>query len=211
MKKKEVTKLFNNYFKENLKELGFKSKGWELFKVDNNKTYRFSYVTYDYGDVYMPEFSMGVKMQSLNNIYREVFQKESNAFAFFTSQGVLHEQGKFHIDTMHHIKTEDDIINFGSEVVTYLKEKGLPYLETISNFKTLDKIHNENPTRPELGMKGLIFAKMAQNPNYEQLKKLYRQLFVDKNWAVQEDIDNLEKTIQFLDKHSFKELEKIAT
>jgi len=60
------------------------------------------------------------------------------------------------------------------------------------------------------GVKGLILAKMSDNPNYEELKQKYRQLFIDRQWAIQEDIDNLEKVILFLDNHSKEELEKIT-
>src|SRR5690606_15628566 len=125
------------------------------------------------------------------------------------NQGDLYDQGKYYIPE-YRLEIENDVYRMIDELIHYLKNEALPYLESINNIEALDKIINENPTEPTAGVKGLILAKMSDNPNYEELKKKYRQLFIDRQWAIQEDIDNLEKVILFLDNHSKEELEKIT-
>tara|TARA_R110000868_G_scaffold409638_1_gene695541 strand:- start:517 stop:978 length:462 start_codon:yes stop_codon:yes gene_type:complete len=144
-----------------------------------------------------------------------------NLFSFIFKEGLerkilvgensvsLYENNKYLIPE-YEIKSEDDANKMIQEVTKYMQEIALPYLNSINNFNSLDKLINDNNQEPLHGSKGLIIAKMAENPNYEVLKQKYRQLFIDKNWAVKKDIENLETVINFLDKHTKEELDAIA-
>lgn len=210
MKKKELNRLLFNSFKETLKELNFKKVKIRFKKEYKNFTLDFGFAIVDYYNLFPTTFGYYISYHPLNKILSEIYNKDTSEYVSWAEhQHELFLLKKYPIQE-YTITTEEDALNMVKEVTAYMKDVAIPYLESISNFSALDKIYNENPTRPEFGVRGLILAKMAQNPQYDKLKKAYRQLFVDKNWAVQEDIDNLEKTIQFLDKHSFEELEKIA-
>lgn len=211
MRKKDVNKILNAGFKESLKTLGFKKTKNEFLKKYDNFSIRFGYAIVDYYNLFPTTFGYGLYMKEYDNLIGRIEGREINNRNVYGRNTIsLFVKGNYPIKE-YTITTEEDTLNMVKEVTAYMKNVAIPYLESISNFSALDKIYNENPTRPEFGVRGLILAKMAQNPQYDKLKKAYRQLFVDKNWAVQEDIDNLEKTIQFLDNHTLEQLQKIAS
>lgn len=209
MRKKDLNIILNKGFEKNLKELGFKKIKYGFIKRYEKFHIRIGYSIVDYYNIFPTTFSYRLSLNSLNNLYSSIFNKEMEVGAHSSSIVNLYEEGRYPIYE-YNIKNEDDAKQMIEEVSEYLKIKTIPYLESISNFKALDIKYNTNPTEPNLGVRGLILAKMVKNPNYAELKKTYRQLFVERNWAVQEDIDDLEKVIDFLDSHTNEELEKIA-
>ena len=105
------------------------------------------------------------------------------------------------------IYTEEDALKMVDEVMNYFENEALPFLESLSNLETIEKVINNEPI-PQKGIFGLILAKLTGNENYEPLKSKYRDLL--KEWS-DWDKQELEKVISFLDKHTKEELEEIAS
>ncbi|MBA6315424.1 hypothetical protein [Cellulophaga baltica] len=211
MKKKELNRILNDGFKESLKNLGFKKSKLSFYKpIDNLWSIEFNYSIIDYGNIFPSTFSFSLSYSLFDIIYSKIFQiTKKELWIYSTSITSLYERGKY-LFPEYEIMKQADAIKMINEVTEYMKNEAIPFLESIANFESLDDYYNQNPTRPDFGIRGLIIAKMAENPNYEALKQKYRQLFIDKNWAVKEDIENLETVINFLDKHTKEELDAIA-
>lgn len=211
MKKEDVNKILNDGFKIRFKNLGFKKNKIGFSKELNDKfSIRFGYSIIDYGSVFPSTFSFSLSSVEFDKIYSKILETDrTGLWIYSTGIGSLYEIGKYS-KPKHEIISEDDCFNMVEEATCFMTEVAIPYLNSISNFKALDDYYNQNPTRPDFGVRSLIIAKMAGNPNYEELKTTYRQLFIDKNWAVKEDVLNLEKVIAFLDTHEKEEIENIA-
>lgn len=209
MKIKDLKKILDLEYKEKMKSIGFVKKNDRFVQSTSKYLYEFGYVIFDYGNVYVSQFSFSLKSISYSRILSVIYGKELSPFVFYIRQGSLYEKDEYPVDN-YFINTETEILKMVIEVVDYFENKALPYLLSISNIESIDKKINTEPIEPTEGVKGLIIARLNENPNYEKLKQTYRQLFTDRDWAIGEDIENLEKTIVFLDNHSKEELEEIA-
>lgn len=210
MKKSDLNKILLKEFKEKLIEIDYKYCKHRFFKDYGNYTISFGYAIVDYHNIFPTTFGYSLSMKKVDVIKSIIFNEQLKRIIIYGENTIsLNEKGDYPMDEFI-IQTENDALKMVEKAIMYFKNEALPYLKSISDLENLDKIINKNPIEPTIGVKGLIIAKLIDNPNYEKLKKTYRQLFIDRQWAVQEDIDNLEKAILFLDNHSKEELEKIV-
>lgn len=211
MKKTELNKFLLKEFKVRLKEFNFKYSKHRFFDICEDYTISFGYAIVDYSNIFPTTFGYNLSIENVDVLSSSLFNKELERIIIYGENTVsLSVKGEYPISEFI-IQTENDAIEMADKALAYFKNEALPYLRSISNVESLDKIVNHNPIEPRAGIKGLILAKLNNNPDYESLKKAYRLLFIDQQWEIQEDIDNLETVICFLHKHSKYELETIIS
>lgn len=212
MKAGEVNKLLHSGFKTMLNKLGFKKWKFRYVKETSNGTFydfAFSYACYD--TCFPTTFYCGIGLHKVNEILKKImpenFVSPEQEYPIILSLGQagLFESKQFPV-SKYNIYSEDDINKMVSEVSAYFINVALPYLESISSMDKLEQIINTE-LNPNKSSKGLILAKLVNNPNYENLKSQYRALL--KDWS-ETSKRELEKVISFLDNHSHEELLKIA-
>lgn len=210
MKKKDLKNLVDNKYKEQLKLIGFEKKGKEFIKSLEDFTYTFSYVIYDYGNVYIPHFSYGLKSKTYSLLGSIINEEQLDPFVYHIRQGTLFENGKYPVND-YLITSLNQVEGMINEVITYFKSQALPYLESISNLKIIEELTYKNPKQPTDSFQGLILAKLLGSKRYEELKMIYRDFYAETEWGILEDIQKFESLILYLDKHTKEELEKIAS
>ena len=115
------------------------------------------------------------------------------------------------------IKTEEDIKEWGKIVRKFYEEYAVPFFEKYNTVDAIDKLLNENPTEKviyldDLGwriIKGLIAAKLNNNPNYNKLRDYYKSE-VESKFQGYFMYEKCNIVIDFLENHSQEELLKIA-
>ena len=99
---------------------------------------------------------------------------------------ILISIGKFN-GIPHHrykIRNGDDLHQVGEQIQSFFSTKGFAFLNTSCTLPALDEIFNLAPTEPCLYMynqlhrcyKGLITARLNNNPNFNELIDQYRQM-----------------------------------
>ncbi len=209
MRKKDLKSLLDKRYKERLKSIGFVKKGNEFIKSLDDFSYIFRYVIYDYGNVYTPHFSYGLKSKIYSRLVSIIYEKQLDPLIYYIRQGTLYENGKYPVDD-YLITSIDQTEGMMNEVMNYIESEAVPYLESITDLKTIEKLINKNPERPTDSFQGLILAKLVGNSGYEELKIRYRYFFIEREWAIEEDIKKFENLILFLDNHTKEELEEIV-
>jgi hypothetical protein len=212
MKKSEVTKKLNEGFQIKLNSQQFRKWKFGFIYENNDFYFDFGYSSASYDTCFPTTFYYGVGSNNVKEILKRVFpenlSRPENTFPKIFSQGQkeLFEEKKYPI-FKYDIYSEDDVNKMINQVSDYLIKEALPYLRSISNLEVLEKMTNHLPLNPWKKDVGLILSKLVSNPTFESLKNQYRELLKDwSDWDKQE----LEKLIDFLDKHSCTELLKMA-
>src|SRR5690606_38157727 len=171
--KKELKKELESF----LKPLGYKSK-------TNNQGYSFSLVNthsksiIGYGvSNYIDEFYTGCYLQieiiAIEKI-RELLFGDDGGYAIGTNIGTYFNE----LNYRYKIKTQEDIIEWGKIVRMFYEDYAAPFFEKYNSIGAIDKLLNDNPTEKvvyldDLGwriIKGLIAAKLNNNPKYNELR-----------------------------------------
>src|SRR5690606_26979811 len=126
--------------------------------------------TYNYGNVKTPEFSYGFKWIPYSRLISLLNGKKTDPYVYYIRQGSLYEKGEYPIDD-YLLQTEQDTIKMADQVMRYFKSIAFPYLGSICNLESLDKMVNNNPSEPTAGVMGLILGKLNNNPEYNNLNK----------------------------------------
>lgn len=213
----EVKKELKKEFELFLKPLGYKSKtdpqGCDFGKLKGNSLNRIGYGIANYVD----EFNTGCYLKICNiqiqNIEGEIFQ-EIGVYDTLTT-GISSYFNE--INYRYKIKTEEDIKEWGKIVRMFYEEYAVPFFEKYNSVDSIDKLLNDNPTEKviyldDLGwriIKGLIAAKLNNNPKYNELRDYYKSE-VESKFQGYFMYEKCLKTITFLDSHSQEELLKIA-
>lgn len=207
MKKSEVRKILEDQFKKRLKEYGFNNKGYTFLKKISDTTFfiNFLFSLIDSDNSYPSQFGFCLINQRINNIFSEIFRRNNDIWLLSTNQSRLYEENKYP-DLEYDIYTEEDALKMVDEVMCYMEKEALPFLESISDLKVIEKLINEKPV-PEKAHVGIVLAKLMGNPEYENLKLVYKELI--KDWAGDYNPD-YDKIVSFLDSHSHEELIQIA-
>lgn len=207
--KKELKKEFESF----LKPMGFKSKTDNQgckFKLENkNCQYNIGYGVSNYVDEFYTGCYIAVELFEIEKIRAYLFDEGgygigSNIGAYFNE-----------LNYRYKIKTQEDIKEWGKIVRKFYKEYVVPFFEKYNSLDAIDKLLNENPSEKakfldDLGwriIKGLIAAKLNQNPKYNELREYYRGE-VENKFQGYFMYDKCMKVIDFLESHSTEELKK---
>lgn len=185
MKYSEVKKEIKKEFESLLKPLGYKSKidsqgcEFNLAKEDYELTIGFGVA--NYFEVFTTSIYIGIGIFKIQNIEKTVFDGSyygtisSNVGNYFNE-----------LNYRYQIKTQEDIEEWGKIARKFYTEYAVPFFEKYNSVAAIDKLLNENPTEKviycyDMGwriIKGLIAAKLNNNPKYNELRDYYFR-FID--------------------------------
>ena len=117
----------------------------------------------------------------------------------------------------YYIRAEEDIKEWGKVVNKFYEEYAVPFFEKYNSVNAVDKLLNEHPIVKVIYcddlswriIKGLISAKLNQNPKYQELRDYYKSE-VESKFQGYFMYEKCMKVIEFLDTHSLEELNEIA-
>jgi len=102
-------------------------------------------------------------------------------------------------------ENEEDLEVCAEELIKFMTDEGMIFLEEKNSMQDLDAVFNKIPKRPILYIhnqhhrffKGIVLAKITNNPRYEELVELYyRSLAIQKaNETIQA---NFKRLVNFL-------------
>jgi len=211
--KKELKKEFTAF----LKPLGYKSKcsnqGCTFFLSKANKECKFGYGIVNYINEFYTSIHGSLGLYPIQNVESEIFGIDE-----YTDTLLLNKEKYFkEINYRFKIESKNDIKEWMNIVQKFFTEFAQPFFEKYKTVADIDKLLNTNPKErvPELDnlgqhiIKGLISAKLNENPNYEELKSFYKNE-VETKFKGHFMYDKCMQTIIFLDNHSLSELKTIA-
>lgn len=211
--KKELKKEFESF----LKPMGYKSKsdpqGCDFGIENRNSLNRIGYGVANYID----EFNTGCYLKICNKLIQSIEGDIFGEKGIYDTLGTGTATYFNEINYRYKIQTLEDIKEWGKIVRKFYDEYAIPFFEKYNSVDAIDKLLNENPTEKviyldDLGwriIKGLIAAKLNNNPKYNELQDYYKSE-VESKFQGYFMYEKCMKTIEFLDKHSQEELLKIA-
>jgi len=212
----EVKKELKKEFTLLLKSTGFKSKcsnqGCEFILQNINSSNLIGYGIVNYIDEFDTGCHIGIGIQEIQKIEKEIFNGSFYGTLSLSISNYFNE-----VNYRYKIKTENDIKEWMDIVQKFFTEFAQPFFKKYQTVADIDFLLNTNPKErvPELDnlgqhiIKGLISAKLNDNPNYEELKSFYKNE-VETKFREHFMYDNCKKVIDYLDAHSTKELNKIS-
>jgi hypothetical protein len=152
-------------------------------------------------------------MLPIQLIENRIFNEES-----FTDTLLLNKSDYFKdINYRFKIASLNDVKEWSTIAKKFYHEFAVPFFEKYKSVDAIDKLLNEKPSEKviycdDLGwriIKGLISAKLNNNPKYNELRDYYRSE-VESKFQGYFIYEKCMKAIDFLDKHTREELIKIA-
>ncbi|SOE20420.1 hypothetical protein SAMN06298216_0913 [Spirosomataceae bacterium TFI 002] len=211
--KKELKKEFESF----LKPLGYKSKtdpqGCDFGKLSINSLNRIGYGVANYIDEFNTSCYLKICNEQIQNIEGEIFEEKGIYDTLSTGMATYFNE----INYRYKIKSQEDIIEWGKIVRKFYEEYAVPFFEKYNSLDAIDKLLNDHPTEKviyldDLGwriIKGLIVAKLINNPKYNELRVYYKSE-VESKFQGYFMYEKCMKTIDFLETHSQEELIKIS-
>lgn len=209
--KKELKKEFEGF----LKPLGYKSKtnnqGCKFSLINVNSQCNIGYGVSNYVDEFYTGCYISIEIPQIEAITLNLFE-ESGFIVGFNIGTYFNE-----LNYRYKIKTQEDILEWVKIVGKFYEEYAVPFFEKYHSLDAIDKLLNENPTEKviyldDLGwriIKGLIVAKLNNNPKYKELRDYYYSE-VESKFQGYFMYEKCMKTIDFIDNHSQEDLLKIA-
>jgi len=206
--KKEFTNIFMKYdFKGKSS-----SQGCE-FKSEQEYTSKIiGYGIRNYVNEFKTGCYLGIDIHIIQKIEKKIFE---GSYYGTLSSGIADYFGVVNYDFT--IRNEQDIAVWMEIVSKFYIEFAEPFFSKFQDVADVDVLLNANPKErvPELNdlgqhiIKGLISAKLNDNPNYDELKAYY-QSEVESKFKGHFLYDNCMKVIAFLDSHTTEELKSIS-
>ena len=210
--KKEVKKEVDLF----LKPKGFKSKamadGCDFIKVDEFYTLNIGYGISNYGDVFDTSCYISVSFLPIDRIQQYVLCENGG-------YGICSGTKKYFndINYSYKITTISDVIEWGKIISNFYEEYAIHFFNKYNTLNSIDTLLNETPTKnvvflDDLGyriIKGLIAAKLNNNPKYNELRDYYKSE-VESKFQGYFMYPKCMKVIEFLDSHSYEEIITIS-
>ena len=156
------------------------------------------------GEIWI-EVTLGVRKDEVEHIAQQFlstlsdFQNQTNTIS--VSLGKLNQNPYFR----YKAENEEDLEVCAEELIKFMTEEGMIFLATKNTLQELDSSFNKVPKKPILYVhnqdhrffKGIVLAKITNNPSYDELVELYyRSLVIQKaNETIQ---SNFKRLIAFL-------------
>lgn len=215
--KKELKKEFESF----LNPLGYKSKsgaqGCEFILLKEFTTFRIGYGVANYIDEFTTGCYLGIGVLPIQKIFYKIedIKEVSDNYGSTIASGTSHYFNELNYD--YRIKTIENVKEWGVIVRKFYEEYAVPFFEKYNTIDAIDKLVNTNPSErviycDDLGwriIKGLIAAKLNNNPKYNELKDYYKNE-VETKFQGYFMYPKCMKVIEFLDSHSQEELLEIA-
>ena len=220
MNYKEVKQEIKKEYELLLKPLGYKSKnglqGCEFRNVNEFVVCKIGYGITNYVDEFNISTYISLSVISIDNIQQTIFG-ENHILENYATIGSSISVYFNELNYRYHIKTIEDIKEWGKIVRKFYNEYALLFFEKYNSVETIDKLLNDNPSEKviycnDLGwriIKGLIAAKLNNNPKYNELRDYYKSE-VESKFQGYFMYDKCMKVIDFLDKYTSEELDKLA-
>lgn len=211
--KKELKKEFTSF----LKPLGYKSKcsnqGCTFSLSKTNKTIKFGYGIINQVDEFYTSIHGSLSIFPIQNIESEIFGIDDSTDTLLLNKAIYFNE----INYRFHIKTKDDIKEWMKIIQKFYSEFAEPFFEKYKTVADIDKLLNTNPKGKvseldNLGqhiIKGLISAKLNENPNYEELLNFYKNE-VETKFKGHFMYDNCIRVITFLNDNNLAKLKAIS-
>ena len=211
--KKELKKEFTAF----LKPLGYKSKcdsqGCTFFNEKDITRWQIGYGIVNYINEFDTGLFGSISIKPIENIENYIFNEVAPRDTLLLQKDEYFNN----INYRYRIISKNDIKEWMDIVQKFFTEFAQPFFEKYKTVADIDKLLNTNPKErvPELNnlgqhiIKGLISAKLNENPNYEELKSFYKNE-VETKFKGHFMYDKCMQTIIFLDNHSLSELKTIA-
>lgn len=222
MNYKEVKKELKKEFESFLKPLGYKSKsdpqGCDFSNSIETQLLKVGFGVANYIDEFKTSCSIGLGILPIQKVlFKIIDEKPLIENDYGSTLGFRIADYFNEINYNFKIQTHEDIKEWGKIVRKFYEEYAVPFFEKYNSIDAIDKLLNENPTEKviyldDLGwriIKGLIAAKLNNNPKYDELRDYYKSE-VESKFQGYFMYDKCMKTIDFLDSHSREELLNIA-
>lgn len=215
--KKELKKEFESF----LKQLGYKSKtdpqGCDFVLIKHYYVLHIGYGVANYIDEFNTGCYIGSGILPIQKILYKIEDVSQVADSYGSTVGSGTSDYFNETNYRYKIKTEEDIKEWGKIVRKFYEEYAVPFFEKYNSVDAIDKLLNEYPAEKviycdDLGqriIKGLIAAKLNNNPKYNELRDYYKSE-VESKFQGYFMYEKCMKTIDFLDKHSYEDLMIIA-
>jgi hypothetical protein len=226
----EVKKGLKEEFESLLKPIGYKSKlgnqGCDFYFSEPELYRKIGFGIAKYEPVFYTGVYIYVGIDMIDKILSKILDFEYSKS--IGGGGTLSSSTSIYFNELNYryeIKTLEDIKEWGKIVRKFYEEYAVPFFEKYNSVDTIDKLLNDNPTEKviycdDMGwriIKGLIAAKLNNNPKYNDLRDYYFGFIVNANQKLLETknrgyfmYDKCMKTIDFLETHNQEELLKIA-
>lgn len=213
----EVKKELKKEFEVFLKPLGYKSKsdpqGCDFLTEKLNCINRIGYGVANYIDEFNTSCYLKISLIPIQNIEGVIFDEKGIYDTLGTGTASYFNE----LNYRYKIKTLEDIKSWGVILKKFYNEFAIPFFEKYNSVDAIDKLLNEKPSEKviycdDLGwriIKGLISAKLNNNPKYNELRDYYRSE-VESKFQGYFMYEKCMKAITFLDEHSREEILKIA-
>lgn len=217
----EVKKELKREFEKQLKPLNYKpkgnSQGCEFTKITNFGNQALGYGVANYIDEFNTALYIGINISDIQKIAALILEDSDFHCKLCSTIGSGTDNYFNELNYRYKIKIEDDIKEWGEIVRKFYEEYAIPFFEKYNTVDAIDKLLNDNPTEKviyldDLGqriIKGLIAAKLNNNPKYNELRDYYKSE-VESKFQGYFMYDKCMKVIDFLDSHSQEELQKLV-
>jgi|SRR6218665_1400312 len=218
----EVKKELKKEYEAFLKPIGYKksrseSQGCDFKLIKNGVTQKIGYGITNYIDEFYTGGYIGLGILPIQKLQYHIEEASGVNDNYGITLGASISDYMNELNYRCHIKTIEDIKEWGKTIRKFYEEYAVPFFEKYNTVEAVDKLLNENPTErviycDDLGwriIKGLISAKLNQNPKYDELRDYYKSE-VESKFQGYFMYEKCMKTINFLDNHSQEELLKIA-
>ncbi len=133
------------------------------------------------GKYFWIELSFGVRInivEQIANQYTHILKDYyADTHTILTSYGRMVDQQYFRFK----VHTQEELETACYQMRHFLKNTGLPFLQKNSDLQSIDKLINDYPEKPSKFIynqsyrciKGVIIAKLNQNPHFNTLTKAY--------------------------------------
>lgn len=211
--KKELKKEFESF----LKPYGYKSKtdnqGCRFILAKGNVEYRFGYGVANFGDEFNTGLFGSIGVFPIQLIENRIFEEDE-----YKDTLLLNTSDYFQdINYRFKIKSQTNIIEWLAIVKEFYTNFALSFFERNNSVDSIDKLLNDQPNKKVIYLdnlasriiKGLISAKLNDNPKYHELRDYYKSE-VESKLQGHFMYEKCMTTIHFLDNHCKDELLKIS-
>ncbi|MBN1924978.1 MAG: hypothetical protein JW798_04015 [Prolixibacteraceae bacterium] len=215
--KKELKSNFDKF----LKPLGYKSKvdsqGCQFEIIDKEQLFFIGYGVRNYIDEFKTGCYIGITIVKIAKIQQFILEENSTSGLRGTLGSGMADYFNV-VNYNYHIKTQHDIELWMQIVKRFYNEYAVPFFEKYNSVSAIDKLLNDDPSKrvkysDDLAwriIKGLIAARLNNNPRYHEIKAYYSNE-VEAKLPGHFMYAKCRKVIEFLENHTREELVKLST